>query len=78
MDIPGLKNIINKITNKKLRLNKRSVPPSGCYPCMKTCLGHITIKCKRNGVQHAVGRIQTRSCSVIFCEKKANIKVFSY
>ena len=25
--------------------------------------------------QHAVGGIQTKSCSVIFCQKKANIKV---
>lgn len=47
MDIRGLKIIINKITNnKEAELNKRSMAPSGCYPCRKTCLGHITIKCK--------------------------------
>lgn len=46
MDISRLKILLIKKTNKKLRLNKRSMQPSGCYSCRKICLGHITIKCK--------------------------------
>lgn len=57
MDIPGLKVITDTIANnKKAGLNKRSMLPSGFYPCKKTCFGHITIKCKWNGVSGCSGK----------------------